>query len=140
MKIMSNNWFLHKPTNEFICIEDYSLALGILSIKGKESRFFNGKWGVFYDNDFNIYDIKDCEPIPLIPKVLTKCSFLDFEDIYYYHNGFILKKDGKDLIAGDITVDDRCEYKWFTFTPIKWVHQLQNLFYCMYNIELEINL
>lgn len=87
-------------------------------------------------------DHNSAEPIPLTDEILLKC-------------GFIFDKDNEDYNLNGITLDDRNTDKWSKYInkdefgiwylnsylrDIKYLHQLQNLFYSITDTELEISL
>ena len=87
------------------------------------------------------------EPIPLTEEILLKCGFKKTEEYYASYEENI---DVYTIGCFDIAFIDN-EYKlWFcieedpfysfSWTEIKYVHQLQNLYFSLTGQELEINL
>lgn len=80
-------------------------------------------------------------PIPITPEVLEKCGF---KKIYYtglglyeYHHPDLW--NSLDSVGGGWNIEDnRCG--WVLKQHIKYVHQLQNLFFALTGEELNINL
>ena len=80
------------------------------------------------------------EPIPLTPEILEKAGFVTSEELSYktvYNLKGVeisLIKDKRilfDVDNGDFV---------FGFTKIKYIHQLQNLYFALTGEELEVNL
>lgn len=106
-----------------------------------------GNW-LQYDNKyFQVYDIyRDddwdlFEPIPLTPEILEKAGFLQSETNIYWR-----RKEVQDL-KFDISINTEgsihiYRYKKDLSLPfvVRYVHQLQNLYYILTGRELEINL
>lgn len=81
----------------------------------------------FADNDFN--------PIPLTPEILEKCGFEKVYQSYVLDKFFLY--NGPD-VAGDWWFK-MSEAVGFT-VKIKYLHQLQNLYYALTGEELKINM
>tara|TARA_R110000868_G_scaffold390360_1_gene660027 strand:+ start:340 stop:756 length:417 start_codon:yes stop_codon:yes gene_type:complete len=88
------------------------------------------------------------EPIPLTPEILVGCGFVCIHKNNYHHT--ITVPDGvKDLHKISIfpTMNEQWHiafsdelngYKdYIPTTKIKYLHQLQNLYFCLTGIELE---
>lgn len=76
----------------------------------------------------------DIEPIPLTEEWLLKLGFEKEETGIYTEKWFLYKKD-------DFVLHWRNQYPefgWLESIEIKYVHQLQNLFYALTGTELEI--
>ena len=124
----------------------------------------NGK--IHYTNIFTLRDIKNLsiddtdifEPIPLTEEILLKCGFekvknKDKEDLREYigHTAqkaryaifgtdiFITKVDKRGLLWRNIECDFMVLF-YHKSIPIKYLHQLQNLYFALTGQELEINL
>jgi hypothetical protein len=106
--------------------------------------------GMVESENAHIYH-KDLKPIPLTPDILTKCGFEnDTEDIktgYDRDNGYefyklptttfiISERDGEFRKYWE--VDEDTFYSWHG-VEIKYLHQLQNLFFALTGEELKIN-
>ena len=80
-------------------------------------------------------ELQDVEPITLTPKILEQCGFRNFirdEWILTYgnmHTDFEFTEDGLKL-----------RHPTPCRVSIKYLHQLQNFFYAIAGLELEINL
>ena len=79
------------------------------------------------------------KPIPLAPEILERCGFKHHKrhhildgDVEFYSKGefHVLKRDGF-LIHAEFS-----EYIYEIGQPIKYLHQLQNLYYCLTAEEL----
>lgn len=94
-------------------------------------------------------DIKECvednevfnkfhKPIPLTEEILLKCGFSE-KNKWFFKGGIML---------GYITTDENLQCEWnsgwdepkWNLIDIKYLHQLQNLYFAMTGKELEINL
>ena len=91
------------------------------------------KWKVTIDTLLEISSHGDWySPILLTKEILDKCGFKNSEwehktksDCLFVHNDIIHIMDARD--------------KNYSFTsPCKYVHQLQNLYYCLTGNELEV--
>jgi hypothetical protein len=89
-----------------------------------------------------VVDWNNISPIPITEELLVKCGF-------QYLNG---RTDGEltldilhyefDFVEGELVTKSRYEevYKREKLPHIKSLHQLQNLFYCLCNQELTIEI
>ena len=103
-------------------------------------------------------DLTDIQPIPLTEEILLKCGFVkvknkDKEDLREYigHTAqkakyaifdtdiFITKVDKRGLLHRSIDCDFMVLF-YHKSIPIKYLHQLQNLYFALTGQELEINL
>ena len=78
----------------------------------------------------------DIKPIPLTEEILLKCGFKKYSDAFYYDNWCILPlvislRDKRTVLG------DRDEIE---INNIKYLHQLQNLYFALTQEELEIDL
>jgi len=89
-------------------------------------------WGIIGDL---VDGLSPCEPIPITPEILEKAGFSN--ETYYYEKDEICIRiyDGK-FYALAMWVPLESE----TNTLIESVHQLQNLYFALTGIELDINL
>ena len=94
---------------------------------------------------FRKYD--EVEPIPLTPKILEKCGFEPMtgnEDEpatgWRAHYSASYMESGKDYFC--IWDDQPCGYLMdnYSSAPLKYLHQLQNLFFALTGEELPIHL
>jgi hypothetical protein len=73
------------------------------------------------------------KPIPLTPEILEKCGFKKRRGGAY---GIIWHKERIDIIKDE----DKLYYRQFQRLPIRYLHQLQNLYYALTGEELEVHL
>lgn len=82
-------------------------------------------------------DKKEFEGIPLTPEILEKCGFIKSETNEFYVNNALW------LEATPLVTPIYCDgtgFKRYIGRHIKYVHQLQNLYYALTGEELEITL
>jgi hypothetical protein len=77
-------------------------------------------------------DWSDITPIPLTPEILEKAGFED--DLPWKKNNFCLDSECRFHVV------DGTGYGVIIARQIKFVHQLQNLYFALTGEELEINL
>ena len=80
-------------------------------------------------------NITSLKPIPLTIEILKNCGFVNRFDIYYTINNIISFTSFEGSIAESFICGDakiKCK--------IKYLHQLQNLFFALTNEELKIGL
>jgi hypothetical protein len=100
---------------------------------------------ILLDKQHNISDIM-CKPIPLNEEWLIKFGFSSFE----YKTGFI----GKDFKSGGMILDfvltkPQMKGEWqdtfvydlndHRFSKVTYVHELQNLFFILTGVELQLS-
>lgn len=99
----------------------------------------NGIYNTIADTEDRITQTSYCEPIPLTPEILGKCGF---EQSNEFDDTFRLKQF--DLFYRksycEWTIDDRGDNEGSKLRVIKYLHQLQNLFYMVESNELKIDL
>lgn len=81
-----------------------------------------------------------CEPIPLTPEILEKAGFK--WNIYHqaFHRAdFVYDLNSKHPEGSGYSLDTFRRVDCIV-QPIKYLHQLQNIFYCLTGEELTINL
>jgi len=89
-------------------------------------------------------DVNEYVGIPLTPEIMEKCGFektitkmriLDYED--YRKGNFVLSVIGKgvEVEYGALNIEDRTYIAVF-----KYLHQLQNLYWCLTGEHLKIEL
>lgn len=85
----------------------------------------DGKLGKYYSTHFN--------PIPLTPEILEKLGF-EFDTITFSKSYFLLAEgdNGFDVWIGGLSK--------VKLNPIKYVHELQNLFYAITKEELNYSI
>lgn len=120
-------------------IGNYVLINGIYCIVDGIDKDGNIETDTFPDTD-----IKNCEPIPLTEDILLKLGFekydngVGFKAIYFGMNilntDFYLRKSYKGGYYWGFDRDKGNEFK--DVQPIKFVHSIQNLYYCLTNEEL----
>ena len=90
------------------------------------------------NEDFkHTYLSEQLKPIPLTPEVLRGCGFI--HEIVNDDNGL----DGDSIYKKGKIVFMHTEHDWYwdnDFPAIKYLHQLQNLFYSLVGEELEVKL
>jgi hypothetical protein len=80
--------------------------------------------------------LKDIHPIPLTPEILDKCGFKERADTGLYSNG-------KNFFLHHYYLmdDEYCfRYNDYKSYPIRFLHQLQNLYFALTGEELTVNL
>jgi len=90
----------------------------------------------------SLFSLNDIDPIPLTPEMLEKAGFVCDWDTYRLDikgSGVIDWSDDGSVGIGDIG-DSRDRFLFAGNGPCKYVHQLQNLYWCLCGEELEINL
>lgn len=94
----------------------------------------NGNWYQLNINNFIEYVTSNPEPIPLTPEILKKAGFVysaaPITGVIHYSKGdvkFIVRDGGYSF------------YSWHK-TSVKFVHQLQNLYFDLTGEELEVKL
>ena len=111
---------------------------------------FNDDLDVAFFSDGSIHEIgeflTDCDPIPLTEEILLKCGLFKHQ----YTNGILVTEWHDDEHIGDSEFeisDESNESGNFYYyskrgcdTEIKYLHQLQNLYFALTGEELEINL
>ena len=113
-------------------------------IKANELR--QGNWVKVMGYDKQVWDImidgvntleNECcpydllEPIVLSPDILEKCGIIDCED-FVGENTYI------KIIGAEYFII--CDHVKVSAKPIKYLHQLQNLYFSLCGEELSINL
>jgi hypothetical protein len=78
-----------------------------------------------------VYRYDDIKPIPLTEELLLKCC--GFEDVSERECDYKYEKEG-------VCITDCFELLWYEQTPLKYLHQIQNLYFALTGEELEINL
>ncbi len=93
-------------------------------------------------NDKLYFNMGDCEPIKLDNDILIKCGFEKHKNSNEYWNYWVLKNGWHisewiqpNQMAG---FEEQGVCYWGEeFNPVKYLHQLQNLFYALTNTEIE---
>ena len=112
----------------------------------------NGRFKVHVRDLQYLTDIKesnecDFEPIPLTEEILLKCGFKKTEEYYAAdeENVDVYTIGCFDIAFIDneyklwISIDEDSYYN-FAWTEIKYLHQLQNIYFALTGQELEVNL
>lgn len=114
---------------------------GIISSLVKKSAIIHGKYQSFGGTNGFQSEIKYCN-IDGIPLTAVWLISLGFED---KQRGFFSIKAGSTflrLTPPQFMGEWQTEYCWvyddFKFTEVKYVHQLQNLYFCLTGNELKI--
>jgi len=102
-------------------------AIEVFGVVGNVIYYNNGKC-----NDSNIGDYIAFEPIPLTPEWLKRFGFEEYRHI----------KDGIVFDNSWLRINESMVAYWrgAYIDKLKYVHQLQNLFFCLCGKELEIKL
>lgn len=82
------------------------------------------------DEEKEIYDCRDIEPIPLTDELLKKCGFREIVEKVFVHGEMV------NLMKGD---NGYCLYDRLSI-DISSLHQLQNIFFSLTGKELEIEI
>ena len=88
-----------------------------------------------YMGGVGFFNIKDAIPILLTEEWLLKFGF-EFKGKCISKNWFYLWKDGSKIVFALAEMQEETG----TYLEIKYVHQLQNLYWCICGEELEIKL
>ena len=122
------NW-VYSPEDENVIIE--SVKKDWCDVRTKGDGEFHESYGCPTQN---------LEPIPLTPELLVKCGFeivnSDVHNITHAYNGYLAIN----------TYTEGGEYWWLRYYQggtninIKYLHQLQNIYYLLIGKELEIDL
>ena len=86
------------------------------------------------ENDNCGYWIDQFNPIPLTEEILLKCGFKKRSDGHFN----ILKHSEVDIIICNDFSSWQCDGINFSVNRIKYLHQLQNLYWCLVGKELNI--
>ena len=103
-----------------------------------------GEYGIRAQNSNTDYNCKfrtgDIKPIQLTEDILLKCGFDEIKDSDYKYRVFEIKDWGKIKLVNGIL--ETAEYYFLDGLnyEIKYLHQLQNLYFSLTNNELTITL
>ena len=109
-------------------------------ISANELRIGNwyvNQWGEYLQVDADLFGADNLEsypiPIPLTPEILEKLGF-EFDTITFSRSYFLLAggDNGFDVWIGGLSK--------VKLNPIKYVHELQNLFYAITKEELNYSI
>jgi hypothetical protein len=93
--------------------------------------------------DKRVVDLQTAGPIPLTEEILLKAGFERYYNEYHHTNQFT-RKDFKLILRSEkyegYTPCSHGEYLYSKGERLKYLHQLQNLYYALTGQELEINL
>jgi hypothetical protein len=82
------------------------------------------------------------EPIPLTPEILEQCGFVRVDN-KFYHNWQLRDSDGSYSVQErDDTYffsNDYSDAGCYVLTDIKYLHELQNIYWCLAHKELTVN-
>lgn len=90
--------------------------------------------------------VKDIEPIELTEEVLVKIGFKKKNDCYVLQNEYIFFVYYKDSFKQELLASAKRKGKYYYNTnelknyDIKYLHELQNAYYCLTGEELEVEL
>jgi hypothetical protein len=113
-------------------------------IDARELRI--GNWvddskGILYQiekSDFEFKNFNITTPIPLTTEILVKCGFYSkYKSVHMQWNigGFYLHQKSDENDAHELIPEEQVFYYEFMY-EIKYLHQLQNLYYALTGIEL----
>lgn len=80
---------------------------------------------------FQTFSFEKSNGIPLTPEVLEKCGFDENGKLNHFKIGY----DNDDFVKAQMSVQFQD-----TMIKVKYLHQLQNLYFALTGNELEINL
>lgn len=80
------------------------------------------------------------KPIPLTEEILLKCGFELKGIIFRINNGFANQFDVNYSLSRNVYYYDSSKYGIYNEVKLKYLHQLQNLYYCLTGEELNIKL
>lgn len=85
-------------------------------------------------------DLSQSTPVPLTEEILLKCGFGKIQNIYQRHNQVLLEPTvNNSFIVKFWTISiSRAEPIYHNNLTIKYLHQLQNLYFALTGEELEI--
>ena len=87
------------------------------------------------------YSFKSLFGIPLTEEILLKCGFSITESIFHDNtNAYEIKSWGRIVLINGILQSDEFYFLDGLSTEIKYLHQLQNLYFALTNEELTIQL
>lgn len=78
------------------------------------------------------------KPIPLTEEILLKCGFELKGIIFRINNGFANQFDVNYSLSRDIYYYDSSKHGIYKEVEIKYLHELQNLYWCLCGQELTI--
>jgi hypothetical protein len=121
-------------------------------IESKELRvgnwvLYDGKPTKVHEPFIGAFKHLKADPIELTPEILEACGFVNTGSNWYTEKYFTDCKEALELIRIDINAntfrasienDDNEHEPAYTAKPIKYVHQLQNLYYALTQTELQI--
>lgn len=93
----------------------------------------------------SVLDCEDIEPVPISPEILESCGFEKYGSYPIYKKrkakkeGYHLQYEG--LTISDVNEDGQEFWTWATQgIDLKYLHQLQNLYFALTGTELEVKL
>lgn len=106
---------------------------------GKDTNGFKGYFLNFGAHSVSIEGREDnLQPITLTPEILEKCGFEKIKHIYGY-SFYTLSKSKVNRCHIDI-YPEKTLWMSYSVSHCKYLHQLQNIFYCLCGTELTITL
>lgn len=121
--------------NNEICADKYYYSVDVI--------YGSGEIVLKLDAEDIDFDIKDIQPIPLTEEWLLKLGFEEKgdnkEESYFLLYGFHLENRANDKFSLNINKEDfGCWWIDQYLKELKYVHQLQNIFFCITGEELTI--
>lgn len=100
----------------------------------------NGIYNTVYDNEDNIYGPEDIYPIPLTPEWLQRMDLV--KESYLHRPVYKISQTDyylrwEDDVV-DVSIEDLNGHKHYFRYALKYVHQLQNLYFSLTGKELAI--
>ena len=114
-----------------IKVEDLRVGNYLLDGYGEIFQVKQIGTGLIESHGMHIYEIEEIKPIELTEEILLKSEFLNWNG--YYSKGDI-KYEEENIILNFWSDDS------YVIKGIKYLHQLQNLYFMLCNEELKINL
>lgn len=111
----------------------------------KEDGLYCVENGIDFNGSFLYGSVEDLQPIPLTEELLVKCGMNECDDAcvvrYSYRNGKfkmnIMICDQKKYILFINNIENGCQ---ICSIEVKYLHQLQNIYFDLTGKELEVNL
>lgn len=103
-----------------------------------------GKYKIGHEGptaDHNENEIEDIEPIPLKEDILLKCRFVKQNSMCFTLNDFFISyySDDNNKVYLDRFIYNVLNFSNESEIEIKYLHQLQNLYFALTNQELIFN-
>lgn len=126
------------PNKEWYGSGDQIVTIESISEKGINYQHFPYEGDLFWDS----LDDDRFAPIPITEKWLIRFGFEESNDLknLWIKNGIsILEKGITEKKFYDFLFNDNCEQGTADAVSLRWVHQLQNLYFALTGEELKIS-